>query len=198
MPTHRVSLPGDAGLRPMNETVVRPQQILDAWINGEITFEELQEALPNEEFRNNLLSTFGYDPEGNLLVPIDVGEPDYVAGEEPKTEPEPEESEGEPTEEAGGGPTEQEITDAIINENWKDFIDYFPSPEEAGQWIKDRWQDLKNVIGKVVQVTTPPDDYKECEINNGGYNSRQECIAAKTRCKLSLRDCLLYLFRELK
>jgi hypothetical protein len=168
----------------MDETVVRPQQILDAWINGEITFEELQEALPNEEFRNNLLSTFGYDPEGNLLVPIDVGEPDYVAGEEPKPETEPEESEGEPTEEAGGGPTEQEITDAVINENWKDFIDYFPSPEEAGQWIKDRWQDLKNVIGKVVQVTTPPDDYKECEINNGGYNSRQECIAAKTRVQI--------------
>jgi hypothetical protein len=93
MPTHRVSLPGDAGLRPMDETVVRPQQILDAWINGEITFEELQEALPNEEFRNNLLSTFGYDPEGNPIAPIVVGEPVWEAPEEEgkKTETEPEE-----------------------------------------------------------------------------------------------------------
>jgi len=162
----------------------RPGALIASWIKGEITFEELKAAIPNEEFRNSLLGQFGYNPEGNKLAPVEVGKPVYVAEEEPKTEPEPEESGEEPTKEAEGGPTEQEITDAIINENWKDFIDYFPSPEEAGQWIKDRWQDLKNVIGKVVQVTTPPDDYKECEINNGGYNSRQECIAAKTRVQI--------------
>ena len=90
MPSHRVSLPGDAGLRPMDETVVRPGAIVNAWIAGEITFEELQEALPNEEFRNNLLSTFGYDPEGNLIDI--VGEPIFE-GEKIVYEPPPVEEE---------------------------------------------------------------------------------------------------------
>jgi hypothetical protein len=79
----------------------RPGALIASWIKGEITFEELKAAIPNEEFRNSLLGQFGYNPEGNLIDV--VGEPVIGPATVTKVKPEPEtgaktEPEPEPTE----------------------------------------------------------------------------------------------------
>lgn len=72
MPTHIVKYPGDAGLRPNRGG---PYALVDAWLAGHLTFEQLKERIPNEESRNRVLNESGYDPEGNLIDV--VGEPEF-------------------------------------------------------------------------------------------------------------------------
>ena len=126
---------------------------------------------------------------------LEAGLPDIygTAGQQPGTSEPPATDVGEVENLLGGirGEvvrtvlTEDERTQAVQEGNWDVFVDSFPNAQEAGQWIKDRWEDLKGTLKDVVQVVTPPNDYAECAgESNGGYNSQQECMIAKTRVQL--------------
>lgn len=154
----------------------RPGALIASWIRGEITFEELKAAIPNEEFRNSLLGQFGYNPEGNLIDVVGepvIGpatvtgvKPEPETGEKTETELAPEDSGEEPVNEI------QKAIDAIQEKfpTWEDLWgkikNQLPSdPKEWGDAIRgileasgiqlpsgDVWDILKGGYGVTTQI----------------------------------------------
>lgn len=81
--------------------------------------------------------------------------------------------------------SEENAMQAALDGDWESVIDAFPTAEEASDWIANNVEALKDALGNLISKTITPDDFAECEgTGNGGYNTQQQCMAAKTRTQI--------------
>ena len=81
--------------------------------------------------------------------------------------------------------SEENAMQAALDGDWESVIGAFPTAEEASDWIANNVEALKDALGNLISKTITPDDFAECEgTGNGGYNTQQQCMAAKTRTQI--------------